>query len=471
MPLHSPQVIAFAAIALALYYLLPQRQNLTLLLASYVFCLFFPWPFLLLLWAVSWANYLLGIKAGAGARSKAWLCFGVFLNLLVFCGFKFAHLLIPGVTGAGASLSAAWQNGGARLLMPIGLSFYVLQAISYLLDVHRGQVAPSRDFIAFALYMACFPKLSAGPIERFRAFAPQVQRPRRLDGQRLSRGVALLVTGLLRKVVIADTLLQAVPTLAFQKPHKFLGLELVIWLVVFILGLYNDFCGYTDMARGIGSLFGIELSPNFNAPFFSRNFSEVWGRWHMTLSHWIRDYVYFPAGRALARRFPRPAHPLNILVPPLLAMIASGLWHAPTRGFIMWGTLMGLLLAGERALSLALPKSRPRKDPFWIHAAKSLAVSCLWSGALVFALMDLPQALAFFVRIVTRMGSTLPDTRVFLLAVPSFWLDAMQVRRRGEPLFLSGLPWKRALLLGAALLAVLLFAQSRPAIPFIYQDF
>jgi alginate O-acetyltransferase complex protein AlgI len=471
MPLHSPQVFAFVAIVLSLYYLLPRRQNLTLLLASYIFCLFFSWPFLLLLWAVSGANYILGIKTGAGSSSRAWLRLGILLNLLVFCSFKFAHLFLPGETGAGSSLSAAWQDGGARLLMPIGLSFYVLQAISYLLDVHRGQVAPSRDVAAFALYMACFPKFTAGPIERYRAFAPQVRRPRRLDGERLSRGVALVVTGLLRKVVIADTLLQAVPLVFFQKPQKLLGLELVTWLVIFILGLYNDFCGYTDMARGIGSLFGIELSPNFNAPFFSRNFSEVWGRWHMTLSHWIRDYVYFPAGRALARRFPRPAHPLNILVPPLLAMLASGLWHAPTLGFILWGTLMGLLLAGERALSLALPKSRPRKDHFWIHAAKSLTVSCLWSSALVFALMDLPQALAFFARVFSRMGSTLPDTRVLLMALPSFWLDALQVRRRGEPPFLSGLPWKRAMLLGAALLAVLLFAQSRPAIPFVYQDF
>ena len=471
MPLHSPQAFAFTAVVLFLYYLLPRRQNLTLLLASYVFCLFFSWPFLLLLWAVSGANYILGIQAGARARSRAWLHLGILLNLLVFCGFKFAHLLIPGVKGAGASLSAAWLDGGARLLMPIGLSFYVLQAISYLLDVHRGQIAPSRNFTAFALYMACFPKLSAGPIERYRAFAPQVQRPRRLDGERLSRGVALVVTGLLRKVVIADTLLQAVPPIFFQKPQKLLGLELITWLVVFILGLYNDFCGYTDMARGIGSLFGIELSPNFNAPFFSRNFSEVWGRWHMTLSHWIRDYVYFPVGRALARRFPRPAHPLNILAPPLLAMLASGLWHAPTLGFILWGSLMGLLLAGERALSLALPTARLGKDPLWLHAAKSLTVSCLWSGALVFALMDLPQALAFFARVFTRMGSTLPDTRVFILALPSFWLDALQARRRGEPLFLSGLPWKRAMLLAAALLAVLLFAQSRPAIPFIYQDF
>ncbi|MBN2346879.1 MAG: MBOAT family protein [Candidatus Aminicenantes bacterium] len=472
MPIHSLPILACCAILLLVYYAVPRReQNLLLLGSSYGFCLLFSWPVALLLLAMSLANFALGIRVGGQRGVRGWLRLGILFNLLTWLGFKFAHLFVLRPGGAGSHLGAALWEGGAASLIPIGLSFYVLQAISYLVDVRRGQTPPCRDFPSFALYLAYFPKFTAGPIERPRTFLAQLMQARRPDWGRLGRGAALVLSGLLRKIVIGDTLLQAVPAVFFHRPQKFGGLELLLWLTVFVFGLYNDFCGYTDIARGLSALFGIELSPNFKGPFFAHNFFELWNRWHITLSHWLRDYVYYPIGRALARRFPRPGHAANILLPPMLTMLASGLWHGAAAGFLLWGIVMGAFLVGERLLALHRPRRPARGTPSWRSAFKSVAVFILWSAALVLVLVDLAAVPVFFRRVFARLGTTLPDTRVFLLIPLSLWLDARQERRSGEPFFVSGPLLARALCLAAALLAIFLFAQSRPVIPFVYQDF
>jgi alginate O-acetyltransferase complex protein AlgI len=196
------------------------------------------------------------------------------------------------------------QAGGLQILVPLGLSFYVLQTISYLVDVYRGQLKAERNWMNFALYLAYFPKIIAGPIERARSFLPKLAPARIVDNSMISRGVSLIFVGMVRKLLIADTLTAFILPDVFEVPAKYTPPELIGWLVIYAFALYNDFAGYTDIVRGISGLFGIELSSNFRVPYFSRNFTEFWSRWHITLSEWLRDYIYFPLSRALGRRNP-----------------------------------------------------------------------------------------------------------------------------------------------------------------------
>ena len=180
--------------------------------------------------------------------------------------------------------------GGLQIIIPLGLSYYVLQNISYLVDVYRGQIPASTNRVDFSLYLAYFPKMVAGPIERARTFLPILARPRRVDNQALSRSLILILVGLVRKLLIGDLLFAHIPWEAFTgEPGVFSKIELIAWLTVYAFALYNDFAGYTLIVRGVSGFFGIELSPNFRAPYFSRNFTEFWNRWHITLSEWLRD--------------------------------------------------------------------------------------------------------------------------------------------------------------------------------------
>ncbi len=471
MTIVSPAFFGFCVLVLVLYYALPTKfQNYLLLAASYAFYLTFSWTFPLVLLAVTGVNYALGPKLPKGRlHRRGWLVLGIVFNLAVLGFFKFAHFFVPGLTRLLSPLGLPVE--GLKILLPVGLSFYSLQAIAYLVDVSRGQAAPSRNIADFALAMAYFPKLVAGPIERFRSFIPALAAPRVVDNGVLTRSLTLLTVGLVRKVVVADTLLTAVPSRLFTNPGKFSSLELLIWSAAFIVGLYNDFAGYTDIVRGISGFFGIELSRNFGFPLFSRNFTEFWNRWHITLSHWLRDYVYFPLSRALVRRNPGRFNLANLTLPPMLTMLASGLWHGTGWNFMIWGFLMGLVLVAEQIPSLWRPIVSPDKRPAW---RRYLATAGLWVGGLLIVVMfkaSVPTALVFWKRLLAWTGGAFPDSRVFLVMIPAFWIDWIQYRRKDEFAFL---PWPRlarAILLAVAALAVFLFGRAQLNEPFIYQGF
>ena len=213
--------------------------------------------------------------------------------------------------------------------------------------------------------MAYFPKLLSGPIERARTFLPKLAAQRIVDNDVLARSFALIVIGVVRKVVFADTLFTMLPARLWKEPERFSSPELIVYLIVYAFALYNDFAGYTGVVRGVSGLFGIELAPNFNIPYFSRNLSEFWNRWHITLSQWLRDYIYFPTSRALLRRNPSLTNVPNIFLPPLLTMLASGLWHGTGWGMLLWGALHGVYLIVERLLSLWRPAGPPHLQPRW----------------------------------------------------------------------------------------------------------
>jgi D-alanyl-lipoteichoic acid acyltransferase DltB (MBOAT superfamily) len=283
--------------------------------------------------------------------------------------------------------------------------------------------------------------------------------------------VGLIAFGLLRKFVIADPLLRAVPATAFQAPGEVSPLALAAWLAAYAVGVYNDFCGYTDLVRGVSGLFAIDLSRNFNLPFFSRNFTELWNRWHMTLCFWLRDYVYFPISRALVRRGTRLSQGLNLILPAMAATLASGLWHGCNVKFIAWGVLMGLLLVAERLAALGRPLRPVTAVPAW---QKSLSVLKLWALAGLLALFSAAEpgpALEFLSRLFSSAPWHWPDSRVFLLVLPSAWLDFRQLRTGDELFFLRYPPLRRAAFLALAGWAIFLFSRSGIPAPFVYQGF
>jgi len=472
MNIQSLPFLGFCAATLALYYLLPRaRQNLLLLAASYLFCISISWRFALILLIMTLASYAAGWRSAGKKRARMWLGLGIGFNLAVWLYFKGAAFFIPQMSSWLARMG--WDDPGRAvgIVLPVGISFYTLQAISYLVDSYRGQIGTPPAVWDFALYLAYFPKLSAGPIERPGDFLLQLARPRFVDNELLARSFYLIMLGLVRKIVIADTLLAAMPARIFISPADYSGVELASWLLAFAFGLYNNFCGYTDIVRGISGFFGISLSSNFSRPFFSRSFSELWNRWHSSLSHWLRDYVYFPLSRFLLKRDPGMKNRANIILPPLAAMLASGLWHGLEPRYLAWGLLMGIYLMAENIRSATRPPLRLDQMPRWRQWLSTARVVVLALAAFAVFTMDPRVVGQFFLQLFSFERWTLPSSRVFLVMIPSLWIDYVQNRRHDDFAFLTWPRPARALLLAIAMLAIFFFSQSKVGEPFIYQGF
>ncbi|MCR9138475.1 MAG: MBOAT family protein [Alphaproteobacteria bacterium] len=288
-------------------------------------------------------------------RTTQIVLISIVLNLGLLAWFKYAGFLVTSANQAGhavASAQGASFTGWSLpdIVLPIGISFYTFQSLSYTIDVYRGDIRAERNFLRFACYIAFFPQLVAGPIVRARSFFYQFDRKRRFHIRVFLEGSYLILRGLFLKLVIADNLGTIVDQhweQAASEPNGLLALSLMVF---FAYQLFCDFAGYSDIARGLAYQMGFRLPINFNAPFIATSFSDFWRRWHITLSQWMRDYVYIPLGghKSTAARVA-----LNLL----LVMILSGLWHGANWTFLAWGGVLGLALLAERTLGLNKPKS------------------------------------------------------------------------------------------------------------------
>jgi D-alanyl-lipoteichoic acid acyltransferase DltB (MBOAT superfamily) len=455
MPITSLAFAGFVLVALAVYYLVPARlQRPWLLLASYAFCASWGASFALVLLVLTGVNYGLGLGLRAEGRVRRPLLYlGLALDLLPLLAWKHVPVWYPTI---------------GQLLVPVGLSFYTLQAIGYLLDVARGQLVPERNFVRFALYLAWFPKLLAGPFERPRVFFGRLDRPRPLDDDTLAQAATLIALGLVRKLVLADPLAAMIPPATFTGSVQATGLA--PWLLVYAVSLYNDFAGYTSLVRGVSLLFGIELSPNFASPFFARSFAEFWNRWHISLSSWLRDYIYLPLSRACLRRRLSRRNVPNLVLPPLATMLASGLWHGPGWHMLVWGALHGTYLAAEQLVSLGRSAVARDRQPWWRQAVGAIVVFAFVTLAIIPFRMDLPVAARFLDGLCTWRGWMPLDARIALI-LPSFWLDWMESRGANERAFLAAPRLVRAGLLAAAVLATFLVTRGDLVAPFTYQGF
>lgn len=463
----------FCAFTLAVSHRVPARYRSALLLAaSYAFCATWSTRFVAVLVGVTACNYLLGRVVRDPIRGRLWLWLGIVANLGVLFGFRLFNFFLPDLLAAFARLGVPSPPSDLQRLIPVGLSFYTLQAIAYLVDVHRGVAPASTRPLDFALYLAWFPKLTAGPIERPGPFLSQLAAPREFTAKAVESAFALVLLGLTRKVVFADPLLAAVPPTLHHSPAA-LGIPALIgWTLIFGIGLYCDFAGYTDIARGTSRLFGIELGPNFRQPVFSRSLVDFWGRWHISLSSWLRDYVFFPVDRALVRRNPGRKQPATLIVPPVLTMLASGLWHGLALNFALWGFFMGAFQAAERIATLGRPAARRlpegRSPLAGILAIFLLLVASPWF------LAPAAQAWAAWSSLADPAawaGPWTPRGRLLWLILPAMWIDYVQWKSENEVIFLAWSRPARVSLTTLAVLAVFLSARAHVSEPFVYHGF
>ena len=345
MSFTSIDFLLFYLIVFVLYWLVRERrwQNLLLLLGSYLFYGWVhPW-YALMLGASTLVDYFLaGDMASHPERKRSTLALSLLINLGVLAFFKYYNFFSPSLVSALNALGRAADPMVVQIALPAGLSFYTLKKLSYMLDVSKGTLKPTHTLPDFALYVSFFPQIVAGPIDRPQKLLPQLEAPRLWKPELFYNAWPLLVMGFFKKIVIADSVKVIVDQVfSLNQPS---GLLLLAASLGFTLQILADFSAYTDLARGVALLLGFETSENFRQPYLSLTPTDFWNRWHITLSTWLRDYIFFPTRRALMRS-PRglPEFWVNS-IPPLLTMFVSGLWHGAGWTFVVWGLYYGALI-------------------------------------------------------------------------------------------------------------------------------
>lgn len=475
MPITSLSFALFVLGAVLIYYMLPHRAQIGwMLLCSYVFAFAWDKEIAVVLLLSTLVNYWLAIWLGKRSANKAlFLLVGIVFNLAVIAIFRLGNFYVPEFSVLVRNFGMQVQEESFQVIIPVGLSFYTLGNISYLIDVYRKQLEPCTDLLVFGLYVAYFPKLLAGPIERAKSFLPKLEQPRIVNNRLLAQSAALIAIGLFRKIIVADTLAAAIPEAVFATPQYLSALDLWLWLFVYAFFIYNDFAGYTSIVRGIGGLFGIELSINFNFPYFSRNISEFWNRWHISLSHWLRDYIFFPLSKTLLRKISRRNHPINILIPPMVTMLVSGLWHGFSWNMLLWGGLHGLFIAVRAAFQMLRGPNIQKAQP-WRAGISTVVTFLLVCFAWVPFRLDLPGTLLYWSGMFQLTNLSIMYRRVFLLfplIIVSVIVDWLQVRRGEEQVFLR---WPRPVqagLLAGILFLVFILTAEQQGTPFVYQGF
>ena len=335
----------FFAVVATLYVVLPHRaQNRMLLMASYLFYAAWDWRFLSLILASTITDYILGLRLESESdarRRRLYLNLSLAINLGILGIFKYLGFFADGFQQLVGALGYQPDPFTLSIILPVGISFYTFQTLSYTIDLYRREIRAERDFWNFALFVAFFPQLVAGPIERAKNLLPNIQTPRVLSWDAFRRGVVLCLLGLIKKVVIADGLAPFVDGVFASSNPTQLDILLAIWL--FAIQIYCDFSGYTDIARGVAKMLGFNLMRNFAQPYFAANPQEFWRRWHISLSTWLRDYLYISLGGNKGGRF-------NTMRNLMLTMLLGGLWHGAAWNFLAWGAYQGGLLALHRAI-------------------------------------------------------------------------------------------------------------------------
>jgi D-alanyl-lipoteichoic acid acyltransferase DltB (MBOAT superfamily) len=313
-------------------------QNLLLLCASYLFYGWWDWRFLSLIIITSLSTYATGLLID-GSRSKSsrlWATLNIVLNIGILVVFKYCNFFKDSFADFLRiwGISTDWPT--INILLPVGISFYTFQAISYTIDLYRGEIKHTKNLVAFLVYISFFPQLVAGPIERAKDLLPQFLRQKSFDYDNAVIGMRQILWGLAKKIVIANTLAGYVDTILYN-PVTMNSLTIVTVAIIFAFQIYADFSGYSDIAIGSARLMNIKLSINFHYPFFSRSMKELWQRWHISLMSWFRNYVYFPLGGSHCSK---ARTSLNVMI----VFALSGIWHGANWTYVIWGVLNGLCL-------------------------------------------------------------------------------------------------------------------------------
>lgn len=472
MPFYSLDFAVFLIIVLAFYYVLTYKaQNIFLIIASYFFYSWWDWRCAGLLLIVSLINFL-GTRAIILSHFRLatlWFCIGS--NLLILGFFKYYNFFADSLNSLLLRFDIVPSFPTLAIILPVGISFYTFQSIAFLADVYQGKVSPPRSFITVAAFTSFFPLLLAGPIERAEHMLPQFQNKRIVDTHTFSRGLLLILIGLFKKIAIADAVSAEVDA-AFSSIADTPWPELIGGLWYFTIQLYFDFSGYSDIARGVARLLGFNLVVNFNQPLFSSNIAEYWRRWHISLSSWLRDYIYIPLGgnRGGAAKTYR-----NIII----TMLICGLWHGASWTFVLWGLLNGFYLLIYRMFISIVPiaKGKLRKG-IWTSIWRVFSAFFLFNVLLIpwlfFRADTIGDALAYLHGIVTLQGEF--TNQGFYLCRLTFFIalvlliDIPQYIKEDHTVFLKW-HWSIQGLLYTGIVVLLILMAPHNEMPFIYFQF
>lgn len=461
----------FLPIVVLCYYLIPYKYRWILLLAaSYYFYMSWKVEYIFLIIASTLVDYISGIKMGQLENRKSrlpWLILSISVNLGLLFTFKYFNFTTENLNLLFQKVGLSQEIPMMSLLLPVGISFYTFQTLSYSIDVYFGRQKAEKHLGYFALYVSFFPQLVAGPIERFSRLAPQLKLNHKLSNDNITNGLRLILYGLFIKMVIADNISGIVDQVYLQ-PENFASVDILKGVILYSFQIYSDFFGYSTIAIGSALLLGIRIMDNFKSPYLAKNISEFWQRWHISLSTWFRDYLYFPLG---GNRVSKYRWVLNILV----VFLISGLWHGANWTFIIWGLLFGLLYMGERLVNGAFKLQK-------VHSAYSaghillaiktfILVTILW---VFFRSQSFEGAISIF-KLLFQEGPANPQILLIPLSTWIFLLifivsDLLLYNKRFDS-WVGGMPYLlRWGIYGVLLFGIIVFAGVEN-FPFIYFQF
>lgn len=478
MLFNSIDFAIFLPVVFLLYWFVAGRsiraQNILLIGASYLFYGWWDWRFLSLIIFSTLVDYLVGIglsKTEEQRKRKLLLWTSISVNLGFLGFFKYYNFFLENFLAAFTFFGAEISAGSLNIILPVGISFYTFQTLSYTIDVYRGKMEPTRDFISLAAFVSFFPQLVAGPIERATNLLPQFRKPRRFNNRDAVDGMRQILWGLFKKIVIADN--AAVhANFIFAHSDSMDGSMLLLGALFFTFQIYGDFSGYSDIAIGTARLFGFHLMRNFAFPYFSRDIAEFWRRWHISLSTWFRDYLYIPLGGSRGGTWMKIRNTFVIF-------IVSGFWHGANWTFIVWGALNALYF-------LPLLLARKNRDHLeivaqgkWIPTLRELTGMFItfWLTVLAwifFRAENLTHAIAYLSGIFSSTLFEMPDLagmRAILLLIVLFMIFEWFGREKRFALAIAE-EWKKPFRWGAyylILLLMLLFTGEQQE--FIYFQF
>ncbi len=340
MLFNSIDFAVFLPIVFTLYWFVFKNlksQNVLLIISSYVFYVWWDWRFLGLIITSTLIDYALGLtieKQQSKSSKKRFLTLSILLNLGILGFFKYYNFFIENFKDAFHLFGRELDINYLNIILPVGISFYTFQTMSYSIDIYREKIKPTKDIVAFASFICFFPQLVAGPIERASSFLPQVKKPRVFDYAKAKDGLKQILWGLFKKMVIADNCAVFVNDI-FENYTSYSGSALLIGAFLFTIQIYCDFSGYSDIAIGVARLFGFDLKKNFAFPYFSRNIAEFWRRWHISLTTWFKDYFYIPIGGSRGSKLMQLRNTFSIF-------LVIGLWHGAHWKFVVYGFINAL---------------------------------------------------------------------------------------------------------------------------------
>ncbi len=467
----------FFAVVFILYRRLRHRtQNYMLLVASYVFYGYWDWRFLFLMLFSTVVDYCAAIliaRDQSRPRRKSVLISSIVIQLSLLGLFKYFGFFSQQLASVFSLVGIPVYLPALEFLLPVGISFYTFQTMSYMIDVYRGEYPCEKNFVNFALFVSFFPHLIAGPLVRATKLLPQIANPRTRRPDDFREGLYHIAIGLFKKVFVGDNLAPIANSIFQTNPGSLTGLECVAGIYAFAFQIYCDFSGYSSMAQGLAKWLNIDLTTNFNLPYLATSPTDFWRRWHISLSTWFRDYLYVP----LLRRGAQPASKAKLFSALLIVMLLSGLWHGAAWTFVLWGAYHGLLLVGYRLISkktseVSNDKAGLPLTGYLIRIVIMFHLVCF--GWLLFRAESISQVWAIIGRIVfdfhwTPFVSSAFTMILFFagpLVIYEFWLD-----RRQDLLSLARIDWPVRALVYSYCSLMLLFFPPPVSNVFIYFQF